>query len=187
MTIQTTENNWVVSDMERANCSDLQERVHVRCIFLVWRQILWALAIYPTRPDHVTLPDLNTTVTSACYEVPVYSTCAQVARARMGWRLKFCLIYFGPKYETGVRGGAVGWGAVLQAGTSWVRLPMRSAGFFITYSFRPHYGPGVDSASNRTEYQRYLLGGKGGQCVGLTFLPSCADYLRDSVSPNLKF
>jgi len=24
-------------------------------------------------------------------------------------------------------------------------------------SFRPHYGPGVDSASNRNEYQAYFL------------------------------
>jgi len=28
----------------------------------------------------------------------------------------------------------------------------------LTYSFRPHYGPGVDSASNRNEYQEYFLG-----------------------------
>jgi hypothetical protein len=28
---------------------------------------------------------------------------------------------------------------------------------FLTYSFRPHYGPGVDSASNRNEYQEYIL------------------------------
>jgi len=39
----------------------------------------------------------------------------------------------------------------------------------------------IDSASNRNEYQRYLLGGgggKGGRCVGLTILPrSCADCL----------
>jgi len=28
----------------------------------------------------------------------------------------------------------------------------------LTKSFRPHYGPGVDSASNRNEYQEYLLG-----------------------------
>ena len=36
--------------------------------------------------------------------------------------------------------------------------------------------PGVDSASNRYEYQEYFLGGKGGRCVGLTTLPpSCAD------------
>jgi hypothetical protein len=26
--------------------------------------------------------------------------------------------------------------------------------------FRPHYGPGVDAASNRNEYQEYLLGVK---------------------------
>jgi hypothetical protein len=45
--------------------------------------------------------------------------------------------------------------------------------------FRPHCGPGVDSASNRNEYQEYFLGGKGSQCVGLTTLPpSCADCLE---------
>jgi hypothetical protein len=27
------------------------------------------------------------------------------------------------------------------------------------YPFRPHYGPGVDSASKRNEYQEYLFGG----------------------------
>jgi hypothetical protein len=31
--------------------------------------------------------------------------------------------------------------------------------------------PGVDSASNRNEYQEYFLGGKGGRCVRLTTLP----------------
>jgi len=30
----------------------------------------------------------------------------------------------------------------------------------VTYSFRLHYGPGVDSASNRNEYQVYFLGAK---------------------------
>jgi len=45
-------------------------------------------------------------------------------------------------------------------------------------SFRPHYGPGVGSASNRNEYQEYFPGGKGGRCVGLTTLPpSYADCL----------
>ena len=34
-------------------------------------------------------------------------------------------------------------------------------GFFIDIkSFRSHYGPGVDSASNRNEYQEYFLGDK---------------------------
>ena len=32
--------------------------------------------------------------------------------------------------------------------------------FSFTKSFRPHYGPGVDSDSNRNEYQEYFLGVK---------------------------
>jgi len=32
--------------------------------------------------------------------------------------------------------------------------------FSLTQSFRPHYGPGVYSASNRNEYQEYFLGVK---------------------------
>ena len=47
------------------------------------------------------------------------------------------------------------------------------------------YGPGVDSASNRNEYQEYFLGGKGGRCVRLTTLPpSCAVVMK---SGNLDF
>jgi hypothetical protein len=30
----------------------------------------------------------------------------------------------------------------------------------LTYFFRPNYGPGVDSASDRNEYQKYFLGVK---------------------------
>jgi hypothetical protein len=33
--------------------------------------------------------------------------------------------------------------------------------FSWTSSFRPHYGPGDDSASKRNEYQEYFLWGKG--------------------------
>jgi len=37
----------------------------------------------------------------------------------------------------------------------------------------------VDSASKRNECQEYFLGGKGGQCVGMTTLPpSCANCLE---------
>jgi len=32
--------------------------------------------------------------------------------------------------------------------------------FSLTLSFRPHYGPGVDSASNRNECQECFLGVK---------------------------
>jgi len=48
-----------------------------------------------------------------------------------------------------------------------------------------HYGPGVDSVSNRNEYQEHFLGGKGGRCVRLTTLPpSCAIVVK---SGNLNF
>ena len=32
--------------------------------------------------------------------------------------------------------------------------------FSLTYSSRPNYNPGVDSASNRNEYQEFCLGVK---------------------------
>ena len=65
-------------------------------------------------------------------------------------------------------------------------IPAGVSGFFIDIkSFRSHYGPGVDSASNRNEYQDYFLGGKGGRCVKLTTLPpSCAVVTK---SRNLNF
>ena len=50
---------------------------------------------------------------------------------------------------------------VLQIGRSLVRSQLVSLEFFIDIkSFRSHYGPGVDSASNRNEYQEHLLGVK---------------------------
>jgi len=40
-------------------------------------------------------------------------------------------------------------------------IPAGVSGFFIGIkSFRLHYGPGVDSASNRNVYQEYILGVK---------------------------
>ena len=50
---------------------------------------------------------------------------------------------------------------VLHAEMSRVRFLMVSLEFFIDIkSFRSQYGPGVDSASNRNEYQEYFLGAK---------------------------
>jgi len=47
-------------------------------------------------------------------------------------------------------------------------IPVGVSGLFIDIkSFRSHYGPGIDSASNRNEYKEYFLG-KGGRCVRLT-------------------
>jgi hypothetical protein len=55
---------------------------------------------------------------------------------------------------------------MLQAGRSRVRVPMR----WNFSSFQPHYGPGVDSASNRNEYQEPSWGVKSGRRVRLTTL-----------------
>jgi hypothetical protein len=43
--------------------------------------------------------------------------------------------------------------------------------FSLTKAFWPRYGPGVDSASKKNEYQEYFLQGKGGRRRGLTNLP----------------
>jgi len=41
------------------------------------------------------------------------------------------------------------------------KIPAGVSGFFIVIkSFRSHYGPGVDSVSNRNEYREYFLGVK---------------------------
>jgi hypothetical protein len=56
---------------------------------------------------------------------------------------------------------------MLQAGRSRVRVPMR----WNFSSFQPHYGPEVDSASKRNEYQEPSWGVKSGRRVRLTTLP----------------
>jgi hypothetical protein len=72
-----------------------------------------------------------------------------------------------PITVSGARGSAVGWGTMLQAGRSRVRVPMR----WNFSSFQPHYGPGVDTGSNRNEYQESSWGVKGGRRIRLTTLP----------------
>jgi hypothetical protein len=48
-------------------------------------------------------------------------------------------------------------------------LQIVSLEFFIDIkSFRSHYGPGVDSASNRNEYQEYFLRVKAAGTADLT-------------------
>jgi hypothetical protein len=62
-----------------------------------------------------------------------------------------------------------------------------NAWFISSGTFRPHYDPGVDSTSNRNDYQKYFLRGKGSRCVALTTLSSsCADCLEiwDSQLPE---
>jgi len=51
--------------------------------------------------------------------------------------------------------------------------------FSFTWSFRLLMAPAFDSFTTRNEYQSYLLGDKGGRCVGLTTLShSCANYIE---------
>jgi len=62
--------------------------------------------------------------------------------------------------------------------------------FVIDKSFRPHYGPGVDSALTETSARNIFGGGgmracKGDRWVGLTaLLPSCAAYLEIGYSTS---
>ena len=52
--------------------------------------------------------------------------------------------------------------------------PAGVSGFFIDIkSFQSHYGPGVDSASNRNEYQEYFLGAKAAVRKADNLPPSC--------------
>jgi hypothetical protein len=103
----------------------------------------------------------------------------------LGWEndllLNNCLPFFNLLYsikQSGLRCAAV----VLRncVGRSRVRFPMVSLEFSIDIILSScTVAPGVDSASNRNEYQEYFLGGKGGRCIGLTTLsPSCADCLE---------
>ena len=75
---------------------------------------------------------------------------------------------------------------MLQIGRSLVRFQLVSLELFIDIkSFRSHYGPGVDLASNINGYQEHFLGGKGGRCARITNLPpSCAVVMK---SGNLNF
>jgi hypothetical protein len=63
----------------------------------------------------------------------------------------------------GVRGGALGWGTVLNAGRSRVRFGI----FHRTQSYRPQYGPAFETVPNGNKYQEYFLGDEGGRCLGL--------------------
>jgi hypothetical protein len=59
--------------------------------------------------------------------------------------------------------------------------------FSLTQSFRPHYGPEVDSASNRNKYHEYFLGVKaaGARADNLTtFMCRLSGHLGASTSWN---
>jgi len=62
-------------------------------------------------------------------------------------RRSFCTVCFSCSYVISLNRRVAG------------SIPAGVSGFFIDIKcFRSHYGPGVDSASNRNEYQEYFLG-----------------------------
>ena len=66
----------------------------------------------------------------------------------------------GPRWHSGE-------GAVLQIGRSLAQSQQVSLEFFIDIkSFPLHYGPGVNSASNRNEYHEHFLGVKAAGAQG---------------------
>jgi hypothetical protein len=71
--------------------------------------------------------------------------------------LATCNFANAPK-KCGARGGTVGCGTALLLGRSIDRFTMMSLEFCIDILLPTANGPGVDSASNRNEYQEYFLG-----------------------------
>jgi hypothetical protein len=61
---------------------------------------------------------------------------------------------------------------MLQTGKVVSSIPDEVNGFFqFTQSFQPRYGPGVNSASNRNEYQEFSWGVNSSWHVRLAALP----------------
>jgi hypothetical protein len=73
--------------------------------------------------------------------------------------------------------------------TCWkVRIPIASLEFFIDIILLATLWPGVNSASNRNEYKKCVLGVKSGRCVGMKPLQlSCAHFLdvREPKTPRI--
>jgi hypothetical protein len=74
---------------------------------------------------------------------------------------------------------------MLQAGRSRFRVPMRWI-FQFTLYFQPHYGPWVDSDSNRNEYQESSWGVNGGRRIRLTtLLTSVSQMYRENLGTSI--
>jgi hypothetical protein len=68
------------------------------------------------------------------------------------------ILFWRNKCIYGALGSVPGWDSMLKVWKSLVRFQMLLFFFQLTESFQPHYGPGLDSASNRNEYQETSWG-----------------------------
>jgi hypothetical protein len=75
------------------------------------------------------------------------------------WRQNIVFCYQNEKHNYNKRG----WHAVAQL-VEALRYKPEGRGFYSRWGYwlKPHYDPGVNSASNRNEYQEYFLRGGGG-------------------------
>jgi hypothetical protein len=81
--------------------------------------------------------------------------------------------------------GAVVWGNVYNLEGCRFNSSCCHQNFSLMWSLWLHYGPGVDSVSDRYEYQEYFLGVKGSWCTGPTTLPPlCAHSLEIWETPG---
>jgi hypothetical protein len=87
------------------------------------------------------------------------------------WEWTFHAIFINTNLSRGACGSVVGWGTMLQTRRSWVRVPMRWIFFNWPNPSGRTMALGVDSASNRNEYQEDSWGVKHGRHIRLTTLP----------------
>ena len=83
--------------------------------------------------------------------------------ARCFGYILYIYIYIEKERESeslGDRGSAVVKVLCYKSGGRWFDPSWCQLNFLLPYSFRSHYGPGVDSASNINEYQEHFLGVK---------------------------
>jgi hypothetical protein len=81
----------------------------------------------------------------------------------------------------GARGSVVGWGTMLPGSS------LDAVEFCLIYQIQPHYGPVVDSASNRNEYQESSWGGKrtaDRRIKLITLPPSVSRLSRENVGAS---
>jgi hypothetical protein len=87
--------------------------------------------------------------------IALFHICQHIDDIKNDSKCKYLFIYL-----SGARGGAVVEAPRCKPEGRGIDSRWCHWNFSLTYSFWPHYGPGVDSASKRNEYQEYFIGVK---------------------------